>query len=160
MVFSEGNREKVKRLPGYGGRYEVGSMGHVFSRGEVMSLIGGRYVNLSEKGVATRVDVAYLVARLFVGNLRGCQYVKHKNGDLMDNRAENLEWTDEKPRWRGGRKDKGGRAVAQYTLDGTCVGRYESLGEAERKTGVARSLIRNCAGGLSKKARGFIFRYV
>lgn len=160
MIFSEGNREKVKKLPGYGGRYQVGSMGHVFSNGEVLSLIGERYVNLSEKGVATRVDVAYLVARLFVGNLHGYDYVRHKNGDLRDNRAENLEWVREKPKTRGGRKPYGGRAVAQYTLDGTCVGRYESISEASEKSGVARSLIRNCAGGLAKRARGFIFRYV
>lgn len=160
MIFSEGNREKVKKLPGYGGKYQVGNMGHVFSRGQVLTLIKDRYVNLSDKGIATRVDVAYLVGRLFVGNLRGCPYLKHKNGDLTDNRAENLEWTDEKPRKRGGRRDYGGIPVAQYTLDGTCVGRFSSLTEAAEKTGVARNLIRNCAGGLSKRARGFIFRYV
>lgn len=158
MVFSEGNREKVKALPGYGGKYKVGDMGHVFSKNGLLKVIAGRYVNLSDHGVVDRVDIGYLVARLFVGNPRGYAYVRRKNGEMEDCRAENLEWV-ERREGHGGRKSYGGHGVVQYAVDGSCVARYASIREAERVTGVGRLGIKRCAEGIQQKAGGFFFRY-
>lgn len=156
-VFRVERKEKRKPVPGFGGRYEVSDLGMVYSRGSELSLINGRYVNLSSEGVVTRVDVAYLVARAFVSNLKACQWVRHKDGNMTNNRAENLEWCDERPRGNHGGWNR--RPVVQYDLEGNCLGRFESVKDAEERTGVARSLIRNCAEGRARRAKKWIFRY-
>lgn len=139
----------------------VGDLGRVYSDGCELSLIGGRFVNLCWKREMKRVDVAYLVARAFLGNVRGCEWVRHKDGDLRNNRVENLEWVEVRPEMRGGGRKAERRQVVQYTLDGTgIVGMYDSIKEASEETGVARSLIRNCAEGRAKRAKQWIFRYV
>ena len=158
MVFSEGNREQVRALPGFGGKYRVGNMGHVFSKNGLLKPVGGRYVNLSEHGIVHRVDIGYLVARLFVGNPRGYAYIRRINGEMDDCRAENLEWVEHRER-RGGRKVYEGRGVVQYSVDGSCVARYASLREAARESGVGRLGIKRCAEGMQQKAGGFYFRY-
>lgn len=159
-VFRTERSEHRKVIAGYGGRYEVGDLGRVYSDGCELNLIDGRFVNLSWKGEVKRVNVAYLVARAFLSNLRGCEWVKHKDGDVRNNRVENLEWTEVKPGKGGGHSADCARAVAQYDLEGNCVARYESLREASEKSGVARSLIRNCAEGRSRRAKNWVFRYV
>ena len=49
--------------------------------------------------------------------------------------------------------------VDQYDLDGNLVGHYESLKDAQEKTGFAASNIGSCARGKYKQAYGFIWRY-
>lgn len=159
-VFYVERRERRSVVPGFGGRYEVSDLGRVYSRGFELSLIGGRYVNLSWEGHAQRVDVAYLVARAFVGNLQARPYVIHKDGDLRNNRAENLEWSESRERGMVGRRPIVCKGVMAYGMDGVLIGKWKSLSEASEATGVARSLIRNCAEGRSKKAKGLVFRYI
>ena len=151
--------ERRKKIPGYGGRYMVGDLGRVYSNGCELSLIDGRYVNLSWKGAMDRVDVAYLVARAFISNVEGRPYVVHKDGDRKNCRVENLEWSEKRMKNGGGRPREETRGLLQYTLDGTCVGKYADMNDAVRRTGLARSLIRKCAEGEIRKTHGFIFRY-
>lgn len=150
--------ERKKVIPGFRGRYSVSDQGRVFSGENEMSLIGGRYVNLCRNGAVERVDVAYLVARAFVPNLEGRPWVVHKDGDLKNNRAENLEWAEQR-QFRGGRKTAASRTVVQYSKEGLVVGKYASVTEASERTSVARYLIRNCAEGKARTAGGWIFRY-
>ena len=158
-VFRVDGKENRKVIPGYGGVYEVGDLGRVYRGGFELNLIDGRYVNLSWKGDVRRLDVAYLVARAFLSNLEGRPYVVHKDGDVRNNRVDNLEWSEVRRRADWKRRNVG-KAVVQYDLEGVLVGRYESLKDAEEKTGVARYLIRNCAEGKAKRAHNWIFRYV
>ena len=159
MIFGANRPEKRKYIPGYGRRYEIGDLGRVFTHGMEMSLIGGRYVKLCRNGVVDRVDVGYLVARAFLPNMEARPYVVRKDGNMCNNRVENLEWSEVKQKRGGGRPAVKSRPVAQYTADGSCVGRFESIVDAERKTGVSGSLIRRCADRISRQAKGFIWRY-
>lgn len=158
-VFRTDRKERVKAVPGYGGRYRVGDLGRVYSGGSVLSLIKGRYVNLSYGGEVKRVDVAYLVARAFLSNLEGRPYVWHKDGDVRNNRVENLEWREVRQEIRGRWPDRR-RAVMQFDRSGVCVGYYASVTEAVQETGVSRSQILRSLRGESRGAKGWTFRFV
>lgn len=160
-TFKVERPERRKAVAGYGGRYEVSDLGRVYSGGFELSVVGGRYVNLSWNGEVDRVSVAYLVARAFLRNAEMRPYVRHLNGDVSDNRVENLEWCEWKERCgkRAGRGEVS-KAVMAYSLEGEFVGKWDSVKKASEALGVARSLIRNCAMGRAKRAKEWIFRYV
>ena len=81
-------------------RYSVSDDGLVWSGELPLEPINGEGVNLHGK----RVKIAYLVARAFVSNSMCRQYIRHKDGDRTNNRADNLEWCDEPEPDRRGRK--------------------------------------------------------
>lgn len=157
-VFIANERERRRIIPGYRSRYEVSDLGRVYSGGNEMSLVGGRYVRLCRDGSSERRDVAYLVARAFVANPEGREFVWHADGDYRNNRADNLEWHEERQSRRG-RRGASVREVLWYDLEGNCLGKFPSLKAASEETGVARSLIRNCAEGRAKRAKKWRFRY-
>jgi hypothetical protein len=150
---------KTRKIKGYGGKYSVSESGKVFSGEHELTLIGGRYVNLSDGGEVRRVDVAYLVARAFVGNVAGKEYVWHLDGDVRNNRAENLAWREVRQVLKG---ERGRRAfsggVLQYDLEGNLVGMYSTVREASEATGVARALIDRCLRGEAKRAKNWVWR--
>lgn len=150
---------RTKKIKGYGGRYLVSESGKVFSDGQEMTLIGGRYVNLSWEGDVQRVDVAYLVARAFVSNVAGKEYVWHLDGDVRNNRAENLAWREVKQVLKG---ERGRRAfsggILQYDLEGHFVGMYTTVREAAEATGMSRALIDRCLRGEAKRAKSWVWR--
>lgn len=91
-VFNVKKSIREKEIRGHRG-YKVREDGVVIGRsGLALQPQMGRYVILD----GDRLSVAFLVARAFVGNAEGRQWVRHRNGDVRDNRAENLEWCDEK----------------------------------------------------------------
>ena len=157
MVFKVDRRQKKAVVPGYGGRYEVGDLGRVYSRGCEMSLIDGRFVKLCEKGRVDRVDVAYLVARAFIPNQEGRMYIVHKDGDFRNNRVENLEWSE--VRQRSGGRPVVKKRILQFDTDGRCVGVYGSVREAVEHSGVSRGVINRSIAGKRGRMRKFEFRY-
>lgn len=150
-IFSGKRSVRKKKL---WGRYEVGDDGVVYSDGMALEAIGGTGVNLGGK----RVKVAYLVARAFVPNSECREYVRHKNGDIRDNRASNLEWCDEKEERRRGRKPIS-RWVSAWDLDGERKGVWRSPSDAAREVGVNVRAVRDACNGRQKTAGGLLWRW-
>lgn len=149
--------EKMKTVPGFGGRYKVSDLGRVFSRGCELVKVRGRYVSLSGRGGVQQVKVCYLVARAFVPNLELRPYVVHVNGDPTDDRAENLRWSEEAERCS--RKAAAKEPVWVLRKDGEVVGQWESIVEACRDLGVNVSLARKVARGEARSTGGFVFKW-
>ena len=147
-IFSQ-NKERRKKLDE---KYEVSDRGIVYSGGLPLEPIGGVGVNLHGE----RKKIAYLVARAFVPNEEGRPYVRHKNGDVEDNRAENLEWAEEKEEKKRGRKPEV-RYFARYSKDGERLGLYNTVAEAMKETGLNGQQIRAALNGKAKTAGGFLW---
>jgi hypothetical protein len=160
-VFGIEREERRRKLEGFGGRYEVGDLGNVYSNGCRMNPVAGRYVNLSWKGHVTRADIGVLVARMFIPNPGARQFVVHKDGDWLNCRVENLEWSEWKRRDAHGRcvgvRDR--RAVLQFTAGGDFVAKYSSLTDAAVRTGFARAGIKRVCDGEGRKCGGYIWRF-
>ena len=150
-MSSFSGREKVRKKKLWG-RYEVGDDGIVYSGGMPLKAIGGTGVNLGGQ----RVKVAYLVARAFVANSECRKYVRHKNGDATDNRAANLEWSDEKEEKKRGRR-AAARVVKAWRLSGEVAGIWGSVSEAAAGSGGKESAIRSALAGRQRLAGGLLW---
>ena len=114
-------RESIIDLPneiwvnitGYENLYQVSNMGRVKSldcsdrknQSKISRLLkptingfGSYYVTLSRNKKPKKLLVFQLVARHFIKDVKSYRCFKHKNGDLLDNRVENIEYNtrDEK----------------------------------------------------------------
>lgn len=145
-------RKEVRRAR-IDGKYSVTDDGLVWSGELPLEPIGGVGVNLHGK----RVKICYLVARAFVGNSECRKYVRHKDGDVRNNAAENLEWSDEKEESRRGRKPDV-RWIRAWKVDGTPAGCWGSVREAAAEVGAKEWQIRACLYGKRKLAGGLLWR--
>ena len=119
-------------------KYAVGNDGLVYSDGIPLKAVGGIWVSLHKE----RKNVAYLVARAFVPNPECREFVVHKNGDPTDNRADNLEWSDVKEKWRKRGPKAAVRRFGQYDREGNLEKVWYNLCEASLETGLSVSKIR------------------
>lgn len=74
-IIDEYNIDKENKVPQF-----IGENGQV-------------QVTLTKEGKSKNVDVAFLVASSFVPNPQNLPYVRHKDGNRMNNAATNLEWS-------------------------------------------------------------------
>jgi len=157
-VFGVDNIQR-RKVPGYGGAYEAGSDGSVWRNGRELKQIRG-YVNLSWKGRMDKVRVCYVVARAFVPNLEGKEWVRHKDGDPWNNRAENLEWSERKEATQGRRRRKVeyGAVSVWDKASGGLVGSWGSLRDACLALGVEERSVRRQLAGAAKSVKGYVFK--
>lgn len=88
----------------------------------------------------------------------------HINEDKLDNRAENLEWCEKSYNINYGTRNQRvanvfARAVTQCSLYGKFIATFQSLIEAEKASGVAKSNISKCCRVERRKAGGFTWKY-
>lgn len=102
-------------VEGFEGRYEVSLSGYLRfadkpDKRKVKCSKNGNYLTalLYHRGDVkpTYAKIHMLVAKAFVPNPEGYTFVRHKNGKLLDNRADNLEWVETKTEKRKKRKSK------------------------------------------------------
>lgn len=145
--------------------YYVSNWGRVTKEdgSEVALQNEGRYAYVKSGGRLVKALVSYMVARAFVNNTCLRPYVIHKDGDVRNNTAGNLEWseTGEKKAIaeRAVRKKKGGVTVVQYTKDGETVGVWESVAQAADESGVDKRSIYFALKGERETAGGYLWRY-
>ena len=114
-ICEDANLDVWRDVEGFEGRYEVSLLGNIRfadkpDKRRVKCRKNGQYLTASlyHKGDVkpTYVKIHMLVAKAFVPNPEGYTFVKHKNGKLLDNRADNLEWVETKPGKKKMRKSK------------------------------------------------------
>lgn len=138
----------------------------------------GRYLHVllykNQKGKTFLVH--RLVCGTFVDNPNKEKYCNHKNEDIFDNRAENLEWCSIEynnnygtlrermvPKVKEKLKNRSdlSKPVNQYTIDNTFVAWYQSISEAVRQLKekenikTSASQISKCCYGKIKTAAGY-----
>ena len=105
-ICEDTSLEIWRDVEGFEGRYEVSCLGYLrFADKPVKRLVKctqyGDYfrATLKNKGddKPTNIAIHILVATAFVPNPEGYTFVRHKNGRLQDNRADNLEWVENRP---------------------------------------------------------------
>jgi hypothetical protein len=84
-----------KKVFGYSA-YEVSDLGNVKRKDKILKkeVVKGGYlrVTLSENNIQKRFQIHRLVAIIFLNNNEQKPCVNHKDGNVSNNRVENLEW--------------------------------------------------------------------
>ena len=114
-------------------------------------------VVLCRDGEKPKVNFIHrLVANAFLENPCNYPQVNHKDKNRKNNCVANLEWCTVQHNNRHAH----GVKVAQYDALGNKLAEYESLIAAEEVTGISQSAISHACRGNSKKAGGYIWKYV
>lgn len=155
-----------KSITAYGGKYEVSNKGNVRNqKGALLKPFpihqGYLVVDLCHMGKKTHKRLNRLVAESFIPNPDKKTEVNHKNGNKMDNRAENLEWTTKSENmihaYQTGLQKKGLHRIRMVRCieDGEL---YLTAGEAARVYGISPHAVTSSCRRLSTKGQ-YNFRY-
>lgn len=162
--------EVWKDIPGFE-NYQISNYGNVKSLNygrtgkpkllkPTVSGKGYLQVRLSKSGKPNALLVHRLVAMAFVQNLNNRKQINHKDENKFNNNADNLEWCDNQyNNTYNGKHNKIAKPVIQRSKAGNEIARYESIREAERKTGIKNITITRCCKGVYKTAGGYVWEY-
>lgn len=165
-----------KKIDGFDGIYEVSNLGRVrsidriddrnhFRKGIIMkshSVNKGYQQIILGKHREMRV-VHRLVALAFVdGYFEGAQ-VNHKDENVKNNRADNLEWCTAKYNCNYGRhrERQHERAkkmtIEKYALDGTLLCVYGTLNEAAKENNMSTATVHDAVYSKTHISKGYIW---
>lgn len=159
--------EKWRKVRGYHGRYEVSNTGKVKSYAQkkdgkllspAISHKGYPVVVLSKENHERKtIPIHRLVAKAFIANPRRYPQVNHRDEVKTNNYVDNLEWCTNDYNARYGTRVERTReanlrcpttSLKVYSVD--CYGNeehYESIGEAQRQTGLSHcNIVRTLKG--------------
>lgn len=172
-----------KAIEGYEGLYQVSTEGQVRSLGNNKSRktkilkqstdsSGYKQIGLHKNGKCKTYLVHRLVAQTFIPNPNNLPQVNHKDEDKINNHVSNLEWCTQEYNNNYGthnqrvieaNKEKNGKPILMFTLDGEFIRRFNSVADANEYCGKHRKAknINTCARGYNgqQTAYGYIFKY-
>ena len=138
---------------------------------------GYLYVNLCKEGKRKQYRINRLVAMAFIPNPNNLPEVNHKDGNKLNNRADNLEWatrsenqkhaykiglqkSSEKQKQAVSKWNKENRikSVHQYKLNGELIKTYKSCHDCSIELNTTNATVsRHCYNG--KPLKGYIVKY-
>jgi hypothetical protein len=164
----------MKDIDGFEGLYQINENGDVFS------LVTNRYLkqrfdskkkyktaSLSKNGKQYYISIHRIVCQLYnyKDNIIGLQ-VDHIDGDKYNNNYKNLRWCTPKEnlnnpitREKLFKRKKYNRAVYKYDLNLVFIKKYDSIKSAEIENNISSPCIIACCKGITRKSKGFIFKY-
>lgn len=141
--------------------YKITESGKVYSSsGKVLtsSIVNGYEIVVLG---TNKHAVHRLVAKTFIENKdKTKDKVNHINGDLSDNRVENLRWVTQKEAVATSKVDTSHpRRVLQLDLEGNVINTFDSVTEAGNAHNVSRSAISKACLGVNKSSSGFFWKF-
>lgn len=120
-----------------------------------------------------KILVHRLVAKAFIPNPNNLPQVNHKDGNKLNNNADNLEWVtagdNVRHAFKTGLMDNAikklaerkirAKKVNQYDKSGNFVQTFSSCVEASKKIKASNFNISACCRGIRKTAGGYIWKY-
>lgn len=165
-----------KDIPGYGGKYQAsrtGEIRHVYDSGHTRTLTPYRkkgkshgrrlFIHLTKDGQTKEITVSKIVAETFIGRTPPGLALYHKNGDVADNRVDNLGFISrlELGRMTGAKSNKR-KAVFKINSAGEEVEVYPSARAAAKDNHMSyQTVIDRCKGKTKNpfKWYDYTFRY-
>ena len=171
----DGEKEKEKVKEKKVEKKQIGESNYWITRdGKVWSTHSKRYLNQTISNgykcitISVKDDdknrkvhtVHRLMAEAFIPNPEKKKFVTHINGDIKDNRIENLEWVTKKESTDKHDKDiSHPRKVIQKDLQGNIIKKYETVTEAGTAMGVTRHAISKACLGINKTCNNYKWEF-
>ena len=159
--------EKWKDCVGFENLYMVSNLGNVYTlkSDSSMNVAKGRVKLRDANNKVHMADVHQLVAKAFIKNDNPEKHnvVHHKDGNPLNNKVDNLEWTDRSNVRKQIHIRKGDQtgAVNQYDTNNKLIKTWNSINEAiEQNPEYNRSTIVGNIRGDHKTAYGYIWKFV
>ena len=104
-----------------------------------------------------------IVATAFIDNPEGKPQVNHIDENKLNNDLSNLEWCTVRENMIHGTRtkriaEKLSKKIVQLDLNDNVLNEFESMTQAEQKTGASASHISKCCNGKLKSAGGYKWR--
>ena len=145
--------------------YQISSYGRFKNKDGVIkerfSIVTGGYYEIKIEGKHHRIN--RLVAQTFISNPESKDKVNHIDGNKLNNRLENLEWTTNQENMQHAYDtglNKNVSPVTQYDITGTIkIKDFKSIKDASIELNIQSSQISQCCRGVQKSVHGFVFKY-
>lgn len=170
------NKEIWRPIPGFEGLYEASNIGRVKSLKRGVFAMpphksGYYYVCIRKNGITKSMSVHRLIAKTFHPNDDHSLQVNHKDGNKLNNRADNLEWVTKAANIQhtfthlGRRSSCLGRFGAAHPLSKKirCITTgdvFDSISDASRKYKIHEGNIGEVCMGKRKTAGKMKFKYL
>lgn len=173
-------QEIWKDIPGYSGLYQVSNFGRIkglsrivknkarqmvvrtkIKKPQTNKRNGRLFISLSKDGIKKTYSIHRLVAMAFIPNPNNLPQINHKDENPKNNNVENLEWCTAYYNTNYGNgiaKRAKLKSKAIYQIDKTThkiITRFDSLTQAQKKTGIDKRLISKVICGEHKTAGNY-----